>query len=58
MAGGPPVGLCGSCVHQKLVETTRGPSYSLCERSKTEPERYPKYPRLPVVRCAGYESRG
>jgi hypothetical protein len=28
----------------------------MCERSKTD-ERYPKYPRLPVERCAGYEDR-
>jgi hypothetical protein len=28
----------------------------MCERSKTD-ERYPKYPRLPVARCAGYEKR-
>jgi hypothetical protein len=27
----------------------------MCERSKTDP-RYPKYPRLPVKRCAGYVS--
>jgi hypothetical protein len=26
----------------------------LCGRSATDP-RFPKYPRLPVVRCAGYE---
>jgi hypothetical protein len=25
----------------------------MCERSKTDPS-YPKYPRLPVKRCAGY----
>jgi hypothetical protein len=28
----------------------------MCERSKTDP-RYPKYPRLPVERCAGHEER-
>ena len=26
----------------------------MCERSKDEPE-YPKYPRLPVLECAGHE---
>jgi len=26
----------------------------MCLRSKTD-ERYPKYPRLPVERCPGYE---
>ena len=29
----------------------------MCERSKSEPARYPKYPRIPVVRCAGHEPR-
>lgn len=28
----------------------------MCERSKSD-ERYPKYPRLPVERCPGYERR-
>jgi hypothetical protein len=49
-------GLCDRCEHQKLIRNTRGSSFSLCERSKSDP-RFPKYPRLPVVRCAGYEER-
>ena len=48
-------GLCDSCVHQKLIHNTRGSTFSLCERSKAEPERYPKYPRVPVLACAGHE---
>jgi hypothetical protein len=28
----------------------------MCERSKTD-ERFPKYPRLPVLECPGYEKR-
>ena len=51
-----PAGLCDSCVHQQLVHTTRGSTFSLCARSKNEPE-YPKYPRLPVLRCPGHEPR-
>ena len=47
-------GLCNTCVHQRVVKNTRGSTFSLCERSKTEPERYPRYPRLPVADCAGY----
>jgi hypothetical protein len=50
-------GLCDSCRHQRLVHNTRGSTFSMCERSKTEPQLYPKYPRLPVERCAGYERR-
>jgi len=49
-------GLCDSCRHQRIVRNTRGSVFSMCERSKTD-ERYPKYPRLPVERCAGYEDR-
>ena len=49
-------GLCDSCHHQKLIRTTRGSTFSMCERSKTDP-RFPKYPRLPVERCAGWERR-
>jgi hypothetical protein len=49
-------GLCDSCRHQKLIHNTRGSTFSMCERSKSD-ERYPKYPRLPVVECAGWERR-
>jgi hypothetical protein len=50
-------GLCDTCVHQKIIRNTRGSSFSLCERSKTEPETYPRYPRIPVAVCSGYERR-
>ncbi|HEY2160972.1 MAG TPA: hypothetical protein VGH24_06670 [Solirubrobacteraceae bacterium] len=50
-------GLCDSCRHQRIVRTTRGSAFSLCERSRNEPERFPRYPRLPVLRCVGYEPR-
>jgi len=49
-------GLCDSCRHQRIVRTTRGSEFSLCERSRTDPD-YPRYPRLPVVSCEGYEQR-
>jgi hypothetical protein len=52
----PRAGLCDSCRHQRLVRNTRGSQFSLCERSKHDPA-YPRYPRLPVVRCAGFEKR-
>lgn len=64
LAGGPPLtfvgvkaGLCETCRHQKLIRNTRGSTFSMCERSKID-ERYPKYPRLPVERCPGWERRG
>ncbi len=52
----PPAGLCDSCAHQRLIHNTRGSTFSLCERSRTEPE-YPRYPRLPVRECPGWERR-
>jgi hypothetical protein len=55
--GGADAGLCDSCRHQRLIPNTRGSVFSLCERSRTEPERFVRYPRLPVLRCEGYESR-
>ena len=50
-------GLCDTCVHQRVVRNTRGSRFSLCQRSKTEPETYPRYPRVPVTACPGYEQR-
>lgn len=52
----PAAGLCDSCAHQRVIRNTRGSSFSLCERSRVDPD-YPRYPRLPVVECAGWESR-
>ncbi|HEX2096904.1 MAG TPA: hypothetical protein VHF50_05985 [Solirubrobacterales bacterium] len=49
-------GLCDRCRHQKLVRNTRGSTFSLCLRSRTD-ESYPRYPRIPVVECAGYDRR-
>jgi hypothetical protein len=51
------VGLCAECRHQRVVRNTRGSVFSLCRRSKDEPERFPRYPRLPVTACAGFEPR-
>ncbi|HET9162069.1 MAG TPA: hypothetical protein VFN89_01320 [Solirubrobacterales bacterium] len=53
-SGGSRHGLCDGCVHQQLVPNTRGSVFSLCRRSREDPA-YPRYPRVPVLRCAGYE---
>ncbi|HEV7938727.1 MAG TPA: hypothetical protein VGP18_12000 [Solirubrobacteraceae bacterium] len=53
-APGPNAGLCDTCKHRRLVPNTRGSMFSLCERSRKDPA-YPRYPRLPVLRCAGHE---
>jgi hypothetical protein len=52
----PDNGLCDACRHQRLVPNTRGSVFSLCERSRTDPD-YPRYPRIPVLRCAGLEQK-
>jgi hypothetical protein len=49
------VGLCATCHHVQRIESARGSRFYLCERSRTD-ARYPRYPRLPVLMCAGYES--
>ena len=50
------IGLCHSCRHAATVVNDRGSVFYLCERSKTDP-RFPRYPRLPVVECIGYDDR-
>ena len=50
-------GLCDACVHQQRVTTTRGSVFSLCRRSRDEPERFPRYPRIPVFACRGFTAR-
>jgi hypothetical protein len=52
----PPAGLCNACVHQQLVPNRRGSVFSLCRRSKTDPS-FPRYPRIPVMECRGFEPR-
>jgi len=47
-------GLCEGCRHRRVVTSARGSRFLLCERSKTDPA-FPKYPRLPVLRCSGFE---
>jgi len=48
------IGLCVDCIHARRVPSARGSVFVLCGRSDSEPE-YPKYPRLPVIECKGYE---
>jgi hypothetical protein len=52
----PDAGLCNLCRHQQEVRSGRGSRFSLCRRHKTD-ARFPKYPRLPVLRCPGFEPR-
>jgi hypothetical protein len=48
------VGRCADCRHMHRIESARGSTFYLCRRSATDPE-FPKYPRLPVIQCRGYE---
>ncbi len=52
----PSLGLCGSCRYRRGVIGRRGATYVLCRRAESD-SNYPKYPRLPMLRCAGYEER-
>jgi hypothetical protein len=68
-AEGPDrVGLCRTCRHGHRVPSSRGAEFWMCRRSEIEPadgpgagdalqtaRLFPKYPRLPVVECPGYE---
>jgi hypothetical protein len=48
-------GLCATCEHARTVRGART-TFWMCDRSRTDPS-YPRYPRLPVLRCAGYDQR-
>ena len=49
-------GLCADCVHSQRVESSRGSTFLLCELSRSD-TRFARYPRLPMLSCAGYERR-
>ncbi len=53
----PPPGLCESCANVKIVDTRKGSRFFLCQLSEVDP-RFPKYPRIPVLACAGYAPAG
>jgi hypothetical protein len=50
-----PIGLCATCRHARVVQNARGSTFYLCRRAEND-ARFAKYPRLPVLRCAGFES--
>jgi len=47
-------GLCADCGHARLNQTRRGPVYLRCQLASVD-EAYPRYPRLPVLSCPGYQ---
>ena len=46
-------GLCVDCANARRIESSRGSVFVLCELSRNDPQ-FAKYPRLPVLTCAGY----
>ncbi len=49
---GVPPGLCERCRWARVVRTPRS-EFRLCLRSRDD-ARFPRYPRLPVLECAGF----
>ena len=52
----PDEGLCATCLHVRVVESERSSRFLLCGLSETDPQ-FPKYPRLPVLSCSGYQKK-
>jgi len=52
----PPAGLCADCRHRRLLASRRS-TFLTCARAATDPA-YPRYPRLPVLTCPGFEAGG
>jgi hypothetical protein len=48
------LGLCAHCLHARPIESAKGSQFLLCQLSQSDP-RFPKYPRLPVLTCSGYQ---
>ncbi len=51
------MGLCADCVHVRVVENVHGSRFYLCGKSFADPA-FPRYPRLPVRECAGFDPVG
>jgi hypothetical protein len=48
-------GLCAVCRHRRHIESRKGSTFLFCRRSETD-RRYPRYPRLPMLQCQGFEA--
>jgi uncharacterized protein (TIGR01244 family) len=49
-------GLCERCVHAHRIPSSKGSVFYLCELSKVD-NAFPRYPRLPVIACAGFREK-
>jgi hypothetical protein len=52
----PEGGLCTDCHSVRVLVTGKGSRFFYCLRSEVDAH-YPRYPRVPVQQCAGYESK-
>jgi hypothetical protein len=52
-AGAREIGLCERCRHARVVETPRS-VFWMCALAAADP-RFDKYPRLPILKCTGFE---
>ena len=50
------LGLCANCIHARTISSAKGSQFLLCQLSQSDPT-FPRYPRLPVLRCAGYKPK-
>ena len=48
-------GLCATCANAKIVTSSRGSEFVMCQLSFTDPD-FPRYPPLPVLTCRGYQA--
>jgi len=48
-------GLCAGCRHGRRVVSGRGSRFWLCDLAARDVA-FARYPRLPVLRCPGYEA--
>jgi len=46
--------LCFTCHYYKRIISGKGSFFVLCGMHYKNPKKYPKYPSLPVLTCAGY----
>jgi hypothetical protein len=45
--------LCSDCRNARKIISDRGSIFVMCQLSAVDPT-FPKYPRLPILSCAGY----
>ena len=50
------IGLCAACKHAKTITNDRCSTFIMCELSNTD-KKFPKYPRLPVLACHGFDEK-